>query len=57
MSFFTISSVDIKLALISSKSFCILLILLGILLGSKIIGLEASIIRSKEEGDPKVVKG
>ena len=57
MSFCTTSLVDIKLILISSKSLYISLILLGVLLGSKIAGSEASIVRSKEEEDPKAVEG
>ena len=57
MSFCTTSSVDIKPILISSKSLCTSLILLGVLLGGKIAGSEASIIRSKEGGGPEAVEG
>ena len=56
MSFCITSLVNIKLTLISSKSLYTNLVLLGILLDSKLIGSEVSIIRSKEEEDPEVVK-
>ena len=57
ISFCTITSVDIKLILISSKSLRTDLVLLGVLLGSKLIGSEVGIIRSKEEGGSEAVKG